>query len=189
MRKNMFLSQLAMTVLVTGACSVALAGSQHYFVQMVVNSSESELTITTDRGDAGGCKLGAKKGCIRANRGDDVRFSLLLSGSNRCSLGENSTWKLAEVMLGGKNSPRKPQTFGGFENETEVTSDFVFANKATGVLKPDTTPSDRQITIHDKNKHAYEVWYLVTADCVDTNGAVLKTISVDPRVVNEGDLS
>lgn len=188
MRKHVILSQLAMTLIVAGTGSVALADSQHYFIQMNVSTDESELIIKTARGAAGGCKFGAKKGCIRANKGDDVKFSLLLSGSNKCSLGDKSKWKLAEVMLGGKNSSGKPQTFGGFESETEVTSDFDFANKATGVLNPATANNDRQITIQNKNQYAYEVWYLVTADCVDKNGAVLKTITVDPRVVNEGKL-
>lgn len=186
MRKHMILPQLTMTLMVAVICSVAVADSQHYFIQMSVNNDESGLTINTARGDAGGCKLGSKKGCIRANKGDDVKFSLLLSGSTKCSLGDRSNWKLADVMLGGKNSSRKPQTFGGFETDTEVTSDFDFANKATGVLKPATANTDRQITIHNKNQYAYEVWYLVTADCVDNTGAVLKTISIDPRVVNEG---
>lgn len=187
MNKYIVLPQLALSLMVAGTCSVALADS-HYFIQMNVNNAESELTITTDRGDAGGCKLGARKGCIRANKGEDVKFSLLLSGNSNCSLGERSKWKLGDVMLGGKNSSRKPQTWGGFENETQVTSDFDFADKATGVLNLASAKSDRRITIHNKNQHAYEVWYLVTADCVDKNGAVLKTISVDPRVINEGKL-
>ena len=188
MRKHMIFSQLAMTLVVAGAGSVAVADSQHYFIQMNVSADESELTISTARGAAGGCKLGSQKGCIRANRGDDVKFSLLLSGSNKCSMGDDSKWELGEVKLGGKNSPRKPQTFGGFETDTEVTSDFDFANKATGVLNPATAKSDRQITIHNKNQYAYEVWYLVTADCVDKNNAKLKTITIDPRVINEGKL-
>lgn len=187
MRIHVLFSKLVMGLVVAGSCSVALAES-HYFIQMNVNSAESELNITTDRGDAGGCSIGSNKGCIRANKGEEIKFSLLLSGNTACSLGEGANWKLADVMLGGKNSSRKPQAWGGFESETEVTADFDFANKSTGVLNPATARNDRQITIHNKNQYAYKVWYLVTADCVDNNGSVLKTITVDPRVVNEGKL-
>ena len=188
MKKYLALVQLS-TILVSAAiCSVAIADI-HYFVQMNVNAQETELEITTPRKDAGGCPLGKKKGCIRANRGDQIKFSFQLTGDAKCTLADGASWKLSEVFLGGKNSSGKPDPngWGGLSGDAEVTHDFDFADAAKGTLKS-LSRSDRQLTFFDKNEHKYEIWYLVTADCVDRNNSVLKTISVDPRVVNEGKL-
>jgi len=90
----------------------------------------------------------------------------------------------------------KPVSFG-FTDTTpppvdyaKVAGDFEIANKTTGLLTLDSNPSGgRIISITDKNKsstNAYDVWYQVQADCVDSEGKVLKTISTDPRIRNGG---
>ena len=162
----------------------------HYFVQMKVNAQESELTIKTGRKEAGGCPAGKRKGCIKANQGDEIKFSFLLAGNTKCSEADDARWKLSEVLLGGKDSGSKPDAngWGGFTNDAEVTSDFDFADAATGKLAPTATLGDRQMTFEDRNGYEYDIWYLVKADCVDGEGTVLKTISVDPRVINKGKL-
>ena len=182
-RRNFFLP-LATVLSIAGFCSVAVADI-HYFVQMKVNSQETKLDIKTNKGDAGGCSGSSKKGCIRANQGDQIKASFLLAGNTKCKEAAGSYWKLGDVFLGGKNSSGKPTTWGGFDNDQQVKDDFYFSNAAEGKLNS-TKVNDRQITIEDKNSSIYEIWYKVTADCVDTAGLVLKTISVDPRVKNEG---
>jgi hypothetical protein len=95
-------------------------------------------------------------------------------------------WKLRDVTLGGKNSSSKPDTWGGFTSDTQVTKDFDFADAAKGILTPVSPKSDRQIMIHDKNQSAYIIFYKVTADCIDASGNVVNTITTDPRIENKG---
>jgi len=178
--------RLFLIFLLTGICSVAVADI-HYFVQMTVHASENELTIKTDRNSAGGCRIGREKGCVRAKQGErDIKLSFLLAGNTKCNLTNGVDWKLKDVTLGGKNSSSKPSSWGGFGTDGDVKGDFDFQDADTGVLNPYTTPSDRQITILDKNKNAYFLYYKVTAECLDGSGNVLKTITTDPRVINEG---
>ena len=167
--------------------SLALA-DVHYFIQMHVNDAETEMVIDTRKGDAGGCSgLNRKKGCIRANRGDQIKVSFLLSGNAKCSASEGAVWKLGDVVLGGKNSSSKPGSWGGFGSDTQVTNDFDFADAGKGILNTISPSNDRQITITDKNKSSYIIFYKVTADCVDASGNSLKTIATDPRIENKGD--
>ena len=74
MKKYIALVQLSAILAAAGVCSVAMADI-HYFVQMKVNNQETELDIKTPKGDAGGCTGFKKKGCIRANKGDEIKFS------------------------------------------------------------------------------------------------------------------
>jgi len=177
-------------VFFSGICTVAVADI-HYFVQMKVNQQEDELVIKTNKGDAGGCTGSKYKGCVKANRNDDIKVSFLLAGNTKCNLENGVKWKLADVILGGyytSGDGSKPEDdgWGGFAVDSDVDQDFTFADLATGVLKPVSAKTDRQIIIRDKNTNVYGVWYKVTADCIDASGGIVKTISVDPRVINEG---
>lgn len=188
-QKNMSrsLKYLVLIFFLTGIWSVVVADT-HYFVQMNVDPNETKLVITTNKGDAGGCRgFSKKKGCVLANHGDrDVKVSFLLAGDVKCNAGIGAKWKLGNITLGGKDSSGKPTTWGGFAADLAVLADFDFYDAVSGVLNSAAPKSDRQITILDKNSSAYVVWYKVTADCLDAGGAVVKSIMTDPRIVNEG---
>ena len=162
------------------------AADIHYFVQMKVNAQETELVIKTAKGDAGDCQSSnRKKGCIRANKFDQIKVSFLLAGDTKCSETDGEKWKLKDVTL-AKDASSKPTTWGGFTAGGDVDKDLNFKNPGTGVLNTVGTNSDRQITIENRNQSKFVVWYKVAAVCVDSSGATLKTITTDPRMENGG---
>lgn len=182
-----FSTQYFLALILVCVCFNVQADTQ-YFVQMKLNAQESGLEITTHKFDAGCSGFGKKKGCITAHKGDkNLKFSFLLAGKTKCTRPDGDHWKLSQVSLGGKGSSSKPNTWGGFASDTEVTHDFDFSDPVTGVLNPAGPSNDRQITISDKNDYAYEVWYKVEAICVDVKDApVGSPINADPRIINEG---
>ena len=60
------------------------------------------------------------------------------------------------------------------------------ADAASGQLNGESGSNDQSIVIFDANTHEYDIWYKVTAVCVDGSGSVVDTVETDPRIKNGG---
>ena len=72
--------------------------------------------------------------------------------------------------------------------QTKLADDFNFADEATGRLNKEDGSNRNSIVIFDNNNsvNGYNIWYKVTAVCVDNDGKVLDTVETDPRINNGG---
>ena len=159
------LLQLVMVICLVGFCSVVQAQA---VVQLRVNVAEDKLIIETP----GTCKkLPVTDGCLFATRGNThVNFNLV--GNKDCSE-SGKKWELDSVVLG--TSEGSPGSIGSV-----AAADFD-AVEATGFVNP-TSINASHIAIQNYNSKAYDIWYTVTAICVDGTSV----IDSDPRIENDG---
>jgi len=178
------LIQLLVVLTVVAFCSVAQAQRVNHNVDVKLNSGHTGLDVDTN----GNCVNNNHKGCREVAKGTQARFDFSFTGPKRCNLEDGRRWELSEVYLGGKNSADKPTSWGGFQNDADVRDDFNFADEATGLLNKEDGSNSNSIVIFDNNNSVggYDIWYKVTAVCVDSAGDILKTIETDPRIKNGG---
>ena len=168
---NKGLFYLLVLAFAIGFYTNAHAQRVNHNVELRVNEANGVLDVTT----RGNCGNANHPGCIDVARGTTARFNFSFVGNRACSQAPDSTWVAGEVYLGGKGSADKPGSWGGFENDTEVQADFSFADASTGRLAKDAGSNQNSIVILNDNNSAngYDIWYTVTADCVDGDGNVL----------------
>ncbi len=171
------LLQLSLILAVMVLSPLAKAQVMNQTVALQVNADQSVLGVTT----RGGCAKNNHKGCIDVPVKKQVRIQFVLNGNRNCMGGR---WNLSGVYLGGKNSPDKPGTWGNLD--AEVQEDFNVANASTGRLNHDSGSNKQKIVIFDANRHAYDIWYKVTAECNDDDGVTMATLETDPRIKNGG---
>lgn len=174
-------TKAALAAFVFGAFFAGTASARTYNVDMELDASQTEM-IAVGRGN---CKKDNHPGCVETKKGHaaDIHFFLKNTFTD-CNKAEGAKWQLSAVYLGGKDSPAKPAAWGDLD--AEVIDDFEVADAASGLLKHANGSNQRKISISNKNQHAYSIWYTVVASCVDSAGAVLGTVEVDPRVTNVG---
>lgn len=172
--------QLSVVLAVTGFCSMAHAQVENVPVQLALDNGQTMLNVTT----RGNCSDDNHNGCVAVHRGRQARINFSLVGNKQCNRVGGGTWELGEVYLGGKNSPGKPGYWGGLDGE--VQDDFNVADAASGRLNGESGSNNQSIVIFDSNNHEYDIWYKVTAVCVDGNGSIFDTVETDPRIKNEG---
>lgn len=183
-RVNRELFRLLVLVFAIAFCSMAHAQRVNHNIELRLNETATMLDITTK----GNCANANHPGCIDVARGTTARFNFSFVGNRSCNLASGSSWVAGEVYLGGKNSVDKPGSWGGFENDAQVQADFNFVDAATGLLAKEAGSNQNSIVIFDDNMSAngYDIWYMVTADCVDSGGNVLGQVETDPRIKNGG---
>lgn len=186
MNSKMKTGLLPLVVLITasGFCSIAQAQRVNHNVELRINDSQTMLDATT----RGGCSNNNHPGCIEVSKGTQGRFNFSLVGNKSCDLASGATWVLGEVYLGGKGSTSKPNRWGGFQNDSDVKADFNLANEGTGQLVKESGSNQNSIVIFDDNstENGYEIWYKVSAVCVDSDGNAQGTVEMDPRIKNGG---
>lgn len=169
-----------------GFYSAAQAQVVNHTVQMSLNEAQTVLDVDT----RGRCANNNHNGCIEVAPGTQARIQFTMVGENlrHCTRPGGSHWKIGEVYLGGKGSTGKPSSWGGFQNDAEVQADFSFANAATGQLNKGSGSNQNSIIVHDSNSspNGYDIWYKVTAVCVDSGGDVIGEVETDPRIKNGG---
>jgi hypothetical protein len=185
---------------VTVVCALAIATTafaknpKAVSLEIIRIGSDDQLTITTKPG-ANDCDVSSRqdKGCIefkRKEKKSDIIFQL--KGDTKCRLDSGTDWKLNAVYLGGFNSSSKPSKDDfGFDNTPDpdyekVNSDFGIANRTSGLVTSVKGPDKKKITINDKNKSKFNVWYKIEAICEREDGKPAHTRSSDPRVKNGG---
>jgi len=175
------LSKMAIGLALLGALYTTHASAQTLNVDLMINDDQTEITPQS----RGNCTNGNHPGCVQTTKAShaDINFHLKNEYTD-CNRAPGAKWELSAVILGGKNSPTKPASWGTLD--AEVTADFDFADAASGLLKVENGSNGRKLSISDKNQYAYDIWYTVEAECVGTDGAILDTLKVDPRVSNVG---
>ena len=171
----------AMVIFVLGMLFASAASAKTFNVDMELNADQTVLTVVA----RGNCKKDNHPGCVETQKGKDadIKFHLKKAHTD-CNKAEGAQWELSAVYLGGKNSTAKPRSWGNLD--AEVAEDFDVANATTGLLKHANGSNKRKISISNKNQHEYSIWYTVVASCVGSDGQVLGTVEVDPRVKNVG---
>jgi len=163
-----------------GIVSVAQAQTDNVNVQLTLDSSQTALDITT----RGNCSDNNENGCVEVGRNKKARINFSFTGQRNCDLQEGARWNLDEVYLGGKDSVDKPRSWGYLD--AQVQADFNVADAGSGLLNKDSGSNDQSIIIFDQNNYAYDIWYLVTAVCVASDGSRLAVVESDPRIKNGG---
>lgn len=178
------LVRILVLIVAFGFYSMAHAQRVNHPVELRLNESQTKLEAT----DRGKCSSNNHPGCIEVAPNTQARFNFSLVGNRSCSLPGGSSWILGEVYLGGKGSASEPNRWGGFQNDAEVQADFNFSNASAGQLVKEAGSNPGSIVIFDDNvsPNGYDIWYKVTAECVDSNGDVVGTVDMDPRVKNGG---
>lgn len=172
--------QLLTVLAVTGFCSLAQAQVDNIAVQLALDGEQSMLNVTT----RGNCSDNNHNGCVSVHQGKQARINFTLVGNKQCNRADGGGWELGEVYLGGKNSQGKPGYWGNLDGE--VQADFNVADAASGQLNGESGSNDQSIVIFDANNYEYDIWYKVTAVCVDGSGSVVDTVETDPRIKNGG---
>jgi hypothetical protein len=167
-----------------GVYSMAHAQRVNHPVELRLDPSAGILEATT----RGKCQTNNHPGCIEVDTGTQARINFSFVGNRNCDLEDNSSWQAGEVYLGGKGSGDKPESWGGFEDDAEVQADFNLADASTGRLVKEAGSNQNSIVILNDNTsvNGYDIWYTVTAVCVDESGNVLDEIRMDPRIKNGG---
>ncbi len=174
------LLQLVALLAVTGFYSLAQAQVDNVPIQLALDSGQTRLDVTT----RGNCSANNHNGCVVVHQGKQARINFSLVGNKQCNRAGDGAWELGEVYLGGKNSPNKPGYWGNLDSE--VQADFNVADAASGRLNGESGSNDQSIVIFDSNNYEYDIWYKVTAVCVDGSGSVIDTVETDPRIKNGG---
>lgn len=165
---------------VAGFCTMAQAQVDNVAVQLALDSGQNMLNVTT----RGNCSDNNHNGCVTVRQGTQARINFSLVGNKQCNRAGDAFWELGEVYLGGKNSQGKPGYWGSLDDE--VQADFNVADAANGRLYGESGSNDQSIVIFDQNNYEYDIWYKVTAVCVDGGGSIIDTIETDPRIKNGG---
>jgi hypothetical protein len=171
--------------LAIGLNATALAQVKVVNVQVSVNGAQDGLDVNTPADCPN--TVGAGKGCSVADKGKHQRINVHLVGNRQCTYELNDAehtgrWELYEAHLGGKDSAAKPGAWGGLD--AEVLADFN-AEAASGKVIP-WDQNDSLITFLNYNNHAYDIWWKVSARCMDGGNAYGAAIETDPRVRNKG---
>jgi hypothetical protein len=174
---------LLVVMTAVGFYSTAQAQRVNHNVQMRLNAAQTGLDVETH----GQCVNNNHKGCIEVAHNTQGRLKFTLVESN-CKLPGGNKWEIGEAYLGGKGSLTKPTSWGGFQNDNAIQADFNLANTATGLLVKESGSNKNSIVIFDDNTtpNGYNIWYKVTAVCVDNNGDVVGNAETDPRIKNGG---
>ncbi len=174
------LLQLLVVLVAIGFYSVAQAQVVNVNVQLQLNSAQTGLDVTT----RGQCSDNNHNGCFEVGKGKKARINFTLVGNRQCNKASGASWEVGEVYLGGKGSSSKPGSWGGLD--AQVQADFNVADAASGRLNKESGSSKNSIVIKDDNHNAYNIWYKVTAKCVDGGGNSLGEVETDPRIRNGG---
>ena len=171
-------------IAVLGISSSAYAQRVNHTVDLRLDEAQTMLEAET----RGSCSRNNHPGCIAVARGTQGRLNFNLTGNKVCQMQSGASWEVGEVYLGGKNSESKPGSWGGFGNDAEVQADFNFSDPATGELVAEAGSNENSFVILDENlsEGGYDIWYTVTAHCVDGGGNILATVELDPRIENGG---
>ena len=175
------LLQLVTVLVAFGFCSIAQAQVKNYPVQIQVNSTETELLVE----ERGICNSNNHNGCIEVPPKKKARIKFTM-GAKNCKQPDGEKWEIGEVYLGGKNSSSKPGPSDWGNLDSEVEADFNVADVVTGRLNKESGSNKNSTVIFDENLADYDIWYKVTAVCVDRNGKALKKLETDPRIKNGG---
>lgn len=175
------LAKVTIGLTLFGALYSTQVSAQTTNVDLVINANQTQITPET----RGNCGRQNHPGCVQTTRASHANINFRLGNQyTSCNRAAGATWRLSAVYLGGKNSPVKPTSWGTLD--AEVTADFNFADAASGRLNLENGSNDRRLSISDANQYTYDVWYTVEAQCVGTDGTVLDTLLVDPRISNVG---
>jgi hypothetical protein len=174
------LFQLLVALVAIGFYSVAQADMVNVNVQLQLDSSENMLEVTT----RGQCSNNNHNGCIHVRRGTQARINFSLVSNPQCNKPGGVSWEIGEVYLGGKGSESKPGSWGGLD--AQVQADFSVADAASGRLNKGSGSNRQSIVISNNNNNAYDIWYKVTAVCVNGSGSTVAVAETDPRIKNGG---
>lgn len=174
------LIQLIAVLAAIGFYSIAQAQVENINVQMRINDTQTTLDITT----TGKCGNNNHNGCIEVKKGKQARINYTLVGDKNCNKAEGAKWVMGDVYLGGKGSAGKPTRWGDLRYQ--VKEDFNVVSVTSGRLKSEPGSNKNSLVIMDKNQHAYEIWYKVTAYCIDRDGNSIGKLESDPRIKNGG---
>ena len=185
-------SRLITGVAAVCALAIATTASAKNPKEVELNISDNKLIMDTSSG-GNDCDPGSssEKGCIRLKKNEKSEIYFHLKGDTKCDLESGTVWNLNAVYLGGFDSSSKPPKDGyGFDSTStadfdKVNSDFSIADRSSGLVV-NVDKKDKKITINDKNKYKYDVWYKIEAICGREDGVDPWTTSYDPRVKNEG---
>lgn len=174
------------------ALAVTTTASAKNPKEVKLEIKDNKLVIKSGK-TANNCALfgNGKKGCIKVLKDEESNIIFHLSGETKCTLESGTTWKLNAVYLGGFNSPEKPDPmkfgFGATDaaDYAKVKADFDIADKNTGLVNT-ISPTDKKLTISDKNQSKYEVWYTIEAKCEREDRKTAHITTTDPRVKNGG---
>ena len=175
------LFQLLVVLVAIGFYPVAQAQLVNINVQVQLDGAQDKLEVTTK----GQCSNNNHKGCIHVRKGTQARINFLFVGDKQCKRPGGVSWEIGEVYLGGKGSMSKPGSWGDLD--AQVQADFSVADAASGRLNKGAGSNKQSIVIINNNKNAYDIWYKVTAVCVNGNGSTVGVpAETDPRIKNGG---
>ena len=175
------LFQLLVVLVAIGFYSMAQAQLVNVNVQVQLDGDQKKLEVTT----RGQCSNDNHNGCIHVRKGTQARINFSFVGNPQCNRPGGVSWEIGEVYLGGKGSMSKPGGWGGLD--AQVQADFSVADAASGRLNKGAGSNKRSIVISNNNKNAYDIWYKVTAVCVNDSGSTVGVpAETDPRIKNGG---
>jgi hypothetical protein len=181
-----WLIQFLVVLAAIGFYSMAQAQRVPHPAQLRLNEAQTVVEIET----VGKCANDNHNGCIEVAQGTQgrLKFTLVGENANQCNLPGGNKWEIGEAYLGGKGSLTKPNSWGGFQSDSEVKADFNFVNATTGQLQKEAGSNSNSIVIFDENMalNWYNIWYKVTVVCVDNHGNAVGELVADPRIKNGG---
>ena len=183
--KNYFaknrLFQLLVALVAIGFYSMVHAQLVNVNVQVQLDGNQDKLEVTTK----GQCSNNNHKGCIHVRKGTQARINFSFVRNTQCNRPGGVSWEIGEVYLGGKDSMSKPGSWGGLD--AQVQADFSVADAASGRLNKGAGSNTQSIVISNNNNNAYDIWYKITAVCVDGSGSTVgMPAEMDPRIKNGG---
>lgn len=176
------LVQLLAVFILTGVLSDAQAQVEMFKLQLDLDVNQTKLIVNS----VGRCSSDNHPGCIEVGHKKKAIIDFVFIEDKKCNRNDDAIWELSAVYLGGKNSLKKPKKnkWGGLD--AEIEADFNVADPVSGLLNGESGSNANKIIISDDNEYAYDIWYKVTAVCVNNSGLVLATIETDPRLRNGG---
>ena len=185
-QKKIGMVQLLIVLTAIGFYSMAQAQQVNHNVQVRLNDTQTAVKFKS----VGKCANDNHNGCIDVKKGTQGRLKFTLIGDNTstCNRPGGKKWEIGEAFLGGKGSLTKPNSWGGFQGDSEVKADFNFVDAATGQLAKEDGSNSNSIVIFDDNNALqwYNIWYKLTVVCVDSDGNNVDELVADPRIKNGG---
>lgn len=173
--------QLMVVLAAIGFYSMAQAQLVNVNVQVQLDGPQKKLEVTT----LGQCSNNNHNGCIHVRKGTQARINFSFVKNTQCKRPGGVSWEIGEVYLGGKGSMSKPGSWGDLD--AQVQADFSVADAASGRLNKGAGSNKQSIVIINNNKNAYDIWYKVTAVCVNGSGSTVGVAAeTDPRIKNGG---
>ena len=176
------LVSLLAVFMLTGVLSDAQAQVEMFKVQLDLDVNQTKLIANS----VGRCSSDNHPGCIEVGHKKTAKIDFVFIEDKKCNRTDGARWELSEVYLGGKDSSEKPKSNKWGNLDAEIEADFNVADLVSGLLNEESGSNAQKIIISDENNYAYDIWYKVTADCVNDSGSVLATIETDPRLRNGG---